>query len=140
MWVSSRRVRGHRRDPPRAHAILRGARPGAEGEIRGDELGSTALARPIVFQSTKEQPSGGRDKPIDLVFKGGVGILIAGGLVAATGGLAVGGAVIIVLFIIGLVIYNSGVGVRSSWAGGRSHVRPPSSTSRRLRRPAQPTR
>ena len=34
------RARGHRRDPPRAHALLRGARSGAEGEIRGDELGS----------------------------------------------------------------------------------------------------
>ena len=34
-----RRARRHRRDPPRARALLRGARPGAEGEIRGDELG-----------------------------------------------------------------------------------------------------
>src|SRR6202008_653845 len=34
-----RRARGHRRDPPRARALLRGARPGAEGEVRGDELG-----------------------------------------------------------------------------------------------------
>jgi hypothetical protein len=35
-----RRARRHRRDPPRARALLRGARPGAEGEIRGDELGA----------------------------------------------------------------------------------------------------
>jgi len=34
-----RRACRHRRDPPRAHAFLRGTRPGAEGEIRGDELG-----------------------------------------------------------------------------------------------------
>ena len=38
-----RRARGHRRDPPRAHALLRGARPGAEGEIRGDELGRSCI-------------------------------------------------------------------------------------------------
>src|SRR5215831_6702027 len=36
-----RRARRHRRDPPRARALLRGARPGAEGEIRGDELGGS---------------------------------------------------------------------------------------------------
>src|SRR6266702_6359959 len=34
-----RRARRHRRDSPRAHALLRGARPGAEGAVRGDELG-----------------------------------------------------------------------------------------------------
>ena len=39
-----RRARGHRRDPPRAHALLRGARPGAEGEICGDELGRERCA------------------------------------------------------------------------------------------------
>jgi hypothetical protein len=33
-----RRARRHRRDPPRARAVLRGARPGAEGEVCGDEL------------------------------------------------------------------------------------------------------
>src|SRR5262249_40800510 len=33
-----RRARRHRRDPPRARALLRGTRPGAEGAIRGDEL------------------------------------------------------------------------------------------------------
>jgi type I restriction enzyme M protein len=32
-------MRGHGRDPPRARALLRSARPGAEGEVRGDELG-----------------------------------------------------------------------------------------------------
>ena len=34
-----RRAHRHRRDPARAHAFLRGARSGAEGEVCGDELG-----------------------------------------------------------------------------------------------------
>ncbi len=43
--AACRRARGHRRDPPRARALLRGARPGAEGEIRGDELGGSLHLR-----------------------------------------------------------------------------------------------
>jgi hypothetical protein len=44
-----RRARRHRRDPPRARALLRGARPGAEGAIRGDELGSAEPCWPHIM-------------------------------------------------------------------------------------------
>ena len=38
-----RRARQHRRDPPRAYPLLRGARPEAEGAVCGDELRGKGL-------------------------------------------------------------------------------------------------
>jgi len=56
-----RRARRHRRDPPRARALLRGARPGAEGEVCGDELGGDAgLAAHRVCDAVVHKPANNR--------------------------------------------------------------------------------
>src|SRR5262249_40393220 len=62
----------------------------------------------LFFNPQKSNPHESNDKPVDLAAKGVLGVLVSGGIVIATEGAALGGVVIIVLFLVGLAIYNRG--------------------------------